>query len=327
MAKLSKKNIIIILFALIALALCIVLGQKTYVALIIALIAIYSIANTGLDILFGYTGQISLGHAAFFALGAYTTTLLTMKCGVPSLLSIVVGSVVSTLFGCIVAFPASKLVKHFLSLFTIAFSQIVYLFINSTMSLTGGAGGIREIPDLSLFGYQMDTNFKMMIFSLVLLCLITFLKKRIIESRVGRAFIAIRESSHAAEGLGINVRNYKVLSFAMCAFCGGLAGGLYAFLMHFISPETFNTTQSVMFITMVLFGGCATIAGPLFGSAVLLVMTELLQSFSMYQKLIYALFIIVVLFFFPNGTVGVFNDLYRKFKSKKERRTNDAAVK
>lgn len=309
MKALLNKYKFTILALLVAAGVMLFMAQKSYYALIIALFGIYAIVATSLDILFGYTGQISLGHAGLFAIGAYVSTLLTTKLGLPSLLSLVLGSGAAALVGALIAFPASKLVKHFLSLLMIAFGQIVYLIINSWTEVTGGSLGIMNIPYLNLFGLEIDTNLKGAIMIWIILVFVLIAKHRIIHSRIGNAFIAIRENTVAARGLGINVRKYKVMAFAISAAMTGLAGGLYAFLRGFISPETFNGTQSLLFMTMLLFGGITTIAGPVIGSVVLLLFKEVFQSFSIYQGLIYALFMLLVLFFFPKGLVGIYQSL------------------
>ncbi len=301
----------------------VVLSQKSYYALIIALIGIYAIVATSLDVLFGYTGQISLGHAGLFAIGAYSTTLLTMKLNIPTLLSLFIGTIITTFVGALIAIPASKLVKHFLSLLMIAFGQIIYLIINSWTELTGGSLGIMYIPHLNVFGIRLDTNAKNAILIWLILAIVILVKKNIVESRIGSVFIAIRENPTAARGLGIDVRRYKVLAFAISAGMTGLAGGLYAFLRNFISPETFNGTQSTLFMTMLLFGGITTLSGPVIGAAALLIVKEAFQRFANTQGLIYALFMLIVLFFFPTGVVGLGGSLKRLFM--KRRRSDNAS--
>lgn len=314
LCKNKWKLLILAVLIVAALVLC----RKTYYALIIALFGIYAIVAISLDILFGYTGQISLGHAGLFAVGAYAATLLTMRAGVPSLLSLLLGAIATTIVGFIVAIPASKLVKHFLSLLMIAFGQMVYLIINTWTPVTGGSLGIGAIPDLNVFGIVIASNFAYAIVCWILVAGMIIIKNRIVDSRVGRAFIAIRENPTAARGLGIDVRKYKIMAFAISAFMTGLAGGMYAFLRGFISPETFNGTQSTLFMTMLLFGGLTTTAGPVIGAAVLLLIKELFQSLALYQGLIYAAFILLILFFFPNGAVGVYYSIVALIRKKKK---------
>lgn len=278
--------------------------QDRYLSMILDFICIYTIAVTGLDLLFGYTGQVSFGQAGFYAIGAYTSALLSKNFGLPPILTIFIGAGLALIFGIIVAFPASRLVKHFLSLLTIAFGMMVYTFVNSS-TLTNGASGITGIPKVSLFGLELGSYQSYFWLVVVLMVVTLVVKNNIISSRIGRAFIAVRENPHAAAGMGINVAKYKIIAFAISAFMAGLAGALYAHMVRFISPDTFTKDQSNMFMTMLLFGGIATIPGSLIGAAAITVMTELLQQFAAYQTLIYAALILIVLFLLPNGTVGL----------------------
>lgn len=316
----ESKGTIIVLF--VTALICAIMLKERYLALVLSFICINIIAVTGLDVLFGYTGQVSFGHAGFYAIGAYGSTLLALKFGIPVWLAIIIGSLLSMVFGIIVAFPAAKLVKHFLSLLTIAFGQMVFMFISVTNSLTNGYSGILNIPHINLFGYTFRSNQSNFFLLLAVVILVLIVKNRIINSRVGRAFIAIRENSHAANGMGINVRYYKIMAFAISAFLTGLAGALYAHLVGFISPDTFMNTQSNLFMTMLLFGGIGSLAGPVIGSAALVVVTELMQSFVSYQMITYAFFILAVLFYLPNGVVGIIDSIKARIKKKLEKKVD-----
>ena len=287
---------------------------ESYIALMFCRFGIYTIAVSGLDILFGYTGQISFGHAAFFAIGAYGSAYFAINMGWNPIITILIGAVLSMAIAAIIAIPATKLIKHFLSLLTIAFGQLVYTFANSTRSITGGASGLRDIPHISIFGFQFDSYAKSFLLIFVLTVLFTIVKRNIVNSRIGRGFIAIRENTQAAYSSGINVRLYKTLAFIISACYTGVAGGLYAHLFNFISPDTFSSTQSTLFMTILLFGGMASLAGPLVGSIALLCIREVLQSFSTYQMLVYAILILIVLFVLPNGVSGAFKALAGKLK-------------
>ncbi len=283
--------------------------QQRYLAMVLDYICIYAIAVTGLDLLFGYTGQVSFGQAGFYAIGAYGSAILSMRFGIPTFISIFIGALIAMFFGFIIAFPASRLVKHFLSLMTIAFGQMVYTFVVATAKLTGGPSGITNIPKLTLFGISLGNRkvyYRNFFFvAVVLLIIVMIVKHNIINSRIGRAFIAVRENPHAAAGMGINVAKYKIMAFAISAFLAGLAGALLAHLVTMISPDSFTKDMSTKFMTMLLFGGIGTMAGSLIGAAAITIISELLQSFASAQMLIYAVIIIVVLFFLPNGTVGL----------------------
>ena len=311
-----KKNRFTILAVLVLCVAAAVMLRTRYLAMVLDFICIYTIAVTGLDLLFGYTGQVSFGQAGFYAIGAYTSALLSKNCGVTPIVSIFIGALLATAFGVVIAFPASKLVKHFLSLLTIAFGLMVYTFVNSCASLTGGPSGITGIPKVTLFGLELGNYQSYFWLVAVLMVAVLIIKRNIIHSRVGRAFIAVRENPHAAAGMGINVAKYKIMAFAISAFAAGLAGALYAHMVRFISPDSFTKDQSNMFMTMLLFGGIATIPGSMIGAAAITVMTELLQQFAAYQTLIYAVLILIVLFLLPNGTVGLVTKLGALFKKR-----------
>lgn len=325
MKKTTKKKIltIVILAAVFAVLSSIAFGE-TYIALMFCRFCIYTIAVSGLDILFGYTGQISFGHAAFFAIGAYTSAYFAINLGWSPILTILIGAVFSMVIGAVIAIPASKLVKHFLSLLTIAFGQLVYTFANSTRSITGGASGLKDIPNISIFGFAFDSYAKNFVLIFLITVVLILVKSNIVHSRVGRTFMAIRENTQAAYSSGINVRLYKILAFVISACYAGIAGGLYAHLINFISPDTFSSTTSTLFMTILLFGGMASLAGPVIGSITLLCLKEVLQSFSTYQMLVYAVLILIVLFLLPDGISGAFKIAVSKVKTVKLRRKDHA---
>jgi branched-chain amino acid transport system permease protein len=282
---------------------------------------VYSIAVTGLDILFGYSGQISFGHAAYYLVGAYTTAIMTSRYGVPPLIGIVFGAVFASIVGIMIAFPASNLVHHFLSFLTIAFGNIAYNIVTN-LNFTGRHNGIGGIPPVSLFGLKLDAWSSYLFFVAFVMIVMLIVKYRIINSRTGRAFMAIRDNTPAADGCGVNVKKYKIMAFAVSAFYTGLAGALYAHMIRFISPDTFTLTQSILFMTMLLFGGMGTFAGPIIGSVVLTLVQGWLQMFSIYQMLVYAAFIVLVLYFMPNGVQGLFylakDRIYKRVKNNRE---------
>lgn len=287
-----------------------------YGILVSCFILLYIIAVSGLDIDFGYCGQISMGHAAFFAIGAYGSVMLNKYLHLPVLLTMLIASVLAAIVGAVIAYPASKLVFHFLSLATIAFGEIVYtMLLNSPGGVTGNAVGMFT-GSVNIFGLKIDSSVKFYYFGLV--CVLIFLaaKYLIVNSKVGRAWIAIRENSHAANGMGINVTKYKVMAFAVSAFYTGFAGAMYAHLVKYIGPDTFTQKQSVMFVTMMLFGGTGSILGPIFGAALVLLITEGLRTFEQYQMLMYGILLLVVVVALPGGIYGETKKLIGKLTSK-----------
>ena len=286
---------------------------------------LYIIAVSGLVILIGYSGQISMGHAAFFCIGAYGSVLLHEFTGLPVLITILIGTVLATLIGSLLAYPASKLVFHFLSLATIAFGEVVYqLVAQSPGNITGNFTG-KFTETISLFGFKLNTYTKYYFFSVVCMVIFLIIKTNLVRSRVGRAFIAIRENSHAANGMGINVRKYKVIAFATSAFYTAFAGGLYAHLVRFISPDTFTQKQSVMFLTMLLFGGSASVGGTVTGVFTVQFLNEILRSAERYQLLIYGVLLLVVILAFPGGLFGLVKQAIKKVKTRKEANANASA--
>lgn len=279
-------------------------------------IGIYVIAVSGLDVVFGYCGQISMGHAAFYAIGAYGSALLAGHLKLPVLFTMLITPVFAALIGALLAYPASKLVFHFLSLATIAFGEIVYqLILQSPGGITGNAVGF-PTQKVSLFGFVFNNSFRFYYLALFFVVLFIVAKGNLVKSRVGRAFVAIRENTHAAEGMGINVRKYKVIAFATSAFFTAFAGGMYAHMAGYISPDTFTNKQSVMFITMLLFGGTASKPGPIIGAISVLLLNEILRSMENFQMLIYGTLLLLVILLLPGGIFGMLKNLFYKLVKK-----------
>ena len=303
--------------AAIALVLPLVLPRvygSEYPILICCFILIYIVAVSGLDVVFGYSGQISLGHAAFYALGAYGSGLMANFLDIPVLPAMFVAALIASGIGALLAWPASKLVFHFLSLSTIAFGEIVYQIItHSPYKITGDFVGMRSVF-VSLFGYEFDTTTKFYYLALILVALFLLAKTYIVDSKVGRAFIAIRENTHAADGMGINVRKYKILAFTISAFYTAFAGSMYMHLVRYVSPDTFMQKQSVLFLTMLLFGGTGTLLGPIFGVVSVMLLVETLRDFQDWQVFIYGILMLIVIVALPGGLYGACKDVIRYFK-------------
>lgn len=294
---------LIILFPLLSFVL---LKSPNYVIKIGTFALIYMIAVSGLDILYGYCGQISMGHAGFFAIGAYGSALLNMYADIPVFFSALISCIVASLIGAVLAYPAAKLRFHFLSLATIAFGEIVRAFIQASPGeITGNMRGIFPqkivICGINISG-QYDLYYYLV---LIILCIALLIKQRIVNSKTGRAFIAIRENPVAANGMGVNVRKYKIIAFSISAFYVALAGALYGHFVNYISPSTFTYDQSVLFMTMLLFGGSGCFWGPIAGAAAVQIMNELLRAFERYQTLFYGVLILIVVLFMPNGIVKI----------------------
>ncbi|MGI6160529.1 MAG: branched-chain amino acid ABC transporter permease [Christensenellales bacterium] len=312
MLKLSVKKktwqIVAVLALLIALPLF--FGSSNYVMLLFSTAGIYAIAVSGLDILFGYCGQISLGHSAFYGIGAYTTAILSRDLGMHPFITMIIGATLAMIVGILIAYPVSNLVTHFLSLATIAFCELVYMFITrSPGGITGDFTGFLGIPTIEVFGLTL--NSRLSHYFLVVFCLAVFLfiKNRIVKSAIGRAFIAVRDNEHAAGGMGINARKYKVMAFAISAFYAGFAGTLHAHFKLYISPEIITRAQSILLLTMLIFGGRASLIGPIIGACLITFVNESLRVTGTLQMLLYGILLLVILIFMPNGLTEFLKDI------------------
>lgn len=317
MMQALKKRWELVLAMCVAAAAVILMLPNNYYAQLLCNIATYGIVVTGLDLCFGYSGQISFGHAAFYCIGAYTAALLSTDLGWDPLLAFAAAIIVAALFGLMLSYPASKLQKHFLSLMTISFGWVVYTFVGAARELTHGYQGMNVVP-LRVFGMELRSMQALFVFALILLILVMIMKRNIVNSRVGRAFQAIRLNAHAANGMGINVRKYKMMAFTLSAALAGMSGAIFSYNVRYVNPESFSSTLSVLLMTMLLFGGIRSYSGPIIGAAILIFIQDWLQFLGNAQALVYGILIIVVLFFMPNGVAGLAGDIKKRLMKRKE---------
>jgi branched-chain amino acid transport system permease protein len=300
-----------------AFAIPLLFPEQRYIMVLLTTISINIIICSGFDVLYGYSGQISMGHAAFYAMGAYGSAILSKTAGLSPWLTVFIVSALTSAFAFLFALPITKLVFMFLSLVTIALGEVVYQSIVVIFpDYTGGTIGFSGIPKFQIGDFIIRDRPHYLILVLVFTVLAIIMKQMLIKSRVGRALIAIRENITAAGGMGINVRFYKSVAFAVSAFYTALAGALYAHFVGYISPETFNRAASATFITMILFGGNGTLAGPILGAAMLNLFSEIIQAFGRYRMFFYGFLIIVVVMFAPQGLMGIIYKMYN-FLTKK----------
>lgn len=245
--------------------------------------AINVLVTVGLNILVGYTGQISLGHAGFFAIGAFFTVLLIGEFSFPFLPALLLSGIAAALFGFILGLPALRLEGPYLAIATLGFGMAITQVIGR-WDIFGGRMGL-QAPSLKLFGFYPITTDKGLYFIIVTITfLLTWAARNLMKTKVGRAFIAIRDSDIAAETMGVNLTYYKTLAFAVSAFYAGIAGGLMAFMLGFINPSSFNFILSIYFLAYVIVGGLGTIFGSIMGGVV---MTWLILMLDKVQDLPY----------------------------------------
>ena len=242
----GKKIAVTGVFSLLLIAMPFIFTNSPYIMTLLCFTEMYVIAASGLDVLYGYSGQISFATAAFYGIGGYGSLLIHNHFGVPVLISMILAAILSAIVGMILAFPVSKLRFAFLSLSTIAFNHVVYqLITRSPGGITGDFIGAFTDP-LTIFGVSFKSSQMFYYFGLVCCLLFVSLKILLTKSRVGRAFLAIKQNTHAANGMGINVRKYKIYAFGFYGFYAAFAGAMYCHYVGYISPETALQSQSVI---------------------------------------------------------------------------------
>lgn len=250
-----------------------------YTLYVLNIIGIVSIAALGLNILLGFTGQISLGHGAFFGVGAYTAGILATSLSFPFWLAVPLGGFVTAMVGMVFGIPSVRLKGLYLAIATLAGQFILeYLFVHWE-SLTMGTRGI-ILPTATLFGLEISED--RAFFFVIYVCLtgMTMIASNLMRSGFGRAWTAIRDNDRAAEGMGIQLFGYKLLSFWISSFYAGIAGALFAYYMMSISPELFNLTYSIEYLAMVIIGGLGSIPGSIFGAVFITILNEILKWIS-----------------------------------------------
>ena len=321
----KKNGLALLLLAALVVLLPILLGDSYYISVLV-FVGIYSIVTIGLSLLMGYAGQISLGHAAFFGIGAYTSGLLTTRCGWSGWLALLAAIAVAGLLAFVMGGPTLRLTGHYLAMATLAFGVIVYIFFEAAVDLTGGPSGFGSIPRLSIGGWKIksDLHFYFLVWAVVLLVLILALNT--VHSRVGRALRSIHSSETAARAMGVNTARHKNRVFILSACLAALGGSFYAHYVTFVSPSTFGFKFSVTLVTMVAVGGMSSLWGALAGTALLAILPEHLRAFDEYYLLIYGGILIVIMIYIPQGfLVGLGEMVERGFSGKLARQKRTAA--
>jgi branched-chain amino acid transport system permease protein len=298
---------------------------KNYYVYVANYVAINVLVALGLNLLVGYTGQISLGHAGFFAIGAYGTIVFMAKFHFPFLVALPLAALAAAVFGFLLGFPALRLEGPYLSIATLGFGLTITRVIGR-VEFFGGRQGLHA-PDLTIGPWHLSTDRDFYYLLITITVILTLAARNLIKTKVGRAFIAIRDADIAAETMGVNIMYYKTLAFAVSAFYAGIAGGLYAFVLRFIEPELFSLLMSILFLAMVVVGGLGSILGSVAGACLLSWLdlelrnilsipyigewlTELSRSYfsitgvSNIQFIFYGLIMVLIMLFEPLGIYG-----------------------
>ncbi|TLN01534.1 branched-chain amino acid ABC transporter permease [bacterium] len=260
-----------------------------------------TILAIGLNLLLGYAGQISLGHAAFFGLAAYTSGILTATHGWPVAAGAVAAIFLVGIIAYVIGKPTLKLKGHYLAMGTLGFGIIIYIILNEATAITGGPSGFTGIPKFELFGFTptRDIEFYYLIWATVFAVFV--ISQNIMHSRQGRALRAIHTSEAGASVLGINVAGYKLFVFVLSAVFAAIAGVLYAHYITFVSPGSFGFSFSVLLVTMVVLGGMASLWGSIFGALFLTALPEFLRAVENYDIIIYGAILVLCMIFLPGG--------------------------
>jgi len=318
---LNKKQILILMAIGIPFFLSpLILGR--YWVFMLNLFAIYALVSIGLNLVMGYTGQISAGHAGFLALGAYFTAILGAKLAwIPCILVLFLAGLFTGVIGFLLGIPILRLKGFYIAMVTLAFGIVVSEVILQWSSLTHGDDGFR-VPRAVLFGWVFDSDRKLFYLVQPITIAMTLMAVNIVRTRVGRAFLAIRQSEIAAQIMGIPLAKYKTAAFAISAFFTGIGGGLFAYVITHISPDSFSLGVSIDFIAMIVIGGMGSITGSIIGAVILTGIQQLLGGLPEVQMLIFGVSLIVFMIFMPQGINGMIRDWREKLR-RGERRVRE----
>ncbi|MGD9364959.1 MAG: branched-chain amino acid ABC transporter permease [Desulfobacteraceae bacterium] len=276
---------------------------------------IYCLITIGLSLLMGYAGQISLGHAAFYGIGAYTSGILTTKFGLNPWLCMAAGALLASVVAVAVGAPSLKLKGHYLAMATLAFGIIINIVFREEVEWTGGPDGMINIPRMQLFGWKINstTDFYYLVWLVVAGAFVFTIN--ILQSPAGRALRAIHTSEAAAGAMGINVSHYKIIVFVYSAALASLAGSLYAHYMNFINPSSFDLFFSIKLIIMIALGGMHSIWGAIVGTILIAFLSlEWLHFFEEFEILVYGAILLIVTIFLPNGLIGLPQVVRERFR-------------
>ena len=303
--------------------LCVILAlglftRNTYYLQIMTFIGINTLLALGLNMLMGYAGQVSLGHAAFYGIGAYTTAILSAAHGFSPWAALVCAVGGAVLIALVVGLPTLRLSGYYLGMGTLGFGMIVNILFREWSSVTGGASGFVGIPVLEAgpVSFMSGQNYFFLVWGVVLGAIL--ICRRILASRMGRGLRAIHDGENAALAVGVNTHFLKLQIFMFSAALAAVAGFLYAHFVLFISPESFGFMVSVKIVTMVVIGGMASVWGALLGASLLTLLPEVLHGFAEYEMVVFGLVLMVVMIFMPKGLTRGLLDLYLGIRKQRQ---------
>ena len=296
------------------------LTGNNYQVFLLNFICIMIILATGLNIVKGFAGQVTVGHVALYAIGAYTSAVLSTKFGSPFFLNLPLSIIAAMAAGVIIGMPSFRLEGAYLALATLAFAQAVEVFIRVTNYL-GAASGIGGIRAPEVFGYSLRAYDDYYYLVMPITLLAVYASFAILKSATGRAFMAIREDPVSAASMGVNVRRYKLIAFVMSAFYAGLAGALYAHMLPgYVHPNNFTVIEMVTVLLMVVLGGIGNIWGGVIGAIIVTIVADITREYYFYQLLLFGSVIVFTVLFMPKGIGGIVDRYFvsRRFIAARE---------
>ena len=307
-------------------ALPLLFPDNYYVTAVGVTAGLHIMLAVSLNLLMGYAGQISLGHAAFFGIGAYASAILTTRYGWNLWPAMAAGMAASGVVAFLLARPILKLKGHYLAMATLGFGIIIHILLVQQGELTGGPDGLGEIPPLTLFGWSAESDLHWYIVVAVATLAVVWLALNLIDSRQGRALRALHGSEIAAEMMGIDTAAAKTRVFVLTAVIAAFVGSLFAHQQSFVSPDSFSFFFSIELVTMVVLGGLASTFGALFGAIVITFLPELLAIFEDYEVMVYGAILMAMMIFLPQGVVPGLVGLWRRVTRRLRPRRKAAAL-
>lgn len=321
MDRFLNQRTVIVFLVLFALVFPLIYADNAYILHVMTVGFIFTISVYGMNIIAGFTGQLSLAHAGFFAIGAYTLGILTTRTEMNFWLALLAAVLLTSVVGLVLGAIALRTKAHFFAIYTLIVGYLIYLLIDKWDGLTGGIRGLIGIPIPDPIGpITFDSPIAMYYLVLFFLLVSIVIAVRIVRSLTGRTYIAIRNSEELAQTLGINTGVNKLVSFVISVAYAGLAGALYAALTRFIGPEVASTTMVFNFLMYLIVGGIGTLSGPIVGTMLFIWFEQFLRGFQEYQMLIFGPVLVLVVIFYPWGIVGGFYQLKAKIQGRRDRK-------
>lgn len=313
MRKIQNKPLLYILVGLITIILPFIFDFNRSTMTMLNLVAIYSIIALGFNVLLGYAGQISLGHAVFMGIGAYVSANVTASLDIPYIsffVALIISGLITMVIGLLLGLVALRLEGHYLAIATLGFGVAIQQVFKEWISFTNGYSGMRtSYPEI--FNFVVESREYYFILTVTVFVLLAIFAYNLLKSKTGRAMIAMRDSEHAAQAMGVNLFKYKLIAFAISAFYAGIAGSLYVHLIRYAGPDEWGIDLSLNLLAMVVIGGMASIGGSVLGAAFIVVVPQLIKEVPILEgitnlpSILTGLSLIIIIMFFPYGLVRI----------------------